>query len=191
MGLFEVYVLMTCAFSKKKWRNLPLCWMKTDIMGVAFENCQNLFQSLTKLNHIYVDLRWVNMAVPWQEGYWKMGDFQIILQTSGDNKLLWKNMVFLDYPDIPVECVNLDCEFGSFGQPRSGTNCRFFCWLFGKKILFFVPSSNTLISFSEPWKSFLSWQSPQHRLLHYFQNFRDTRTPLGVSRKARRSQDTP
>jgi len=47
-----------------------------------------------------------------------MGDFQIILQTSGDNKLLWKNMVFLDYPDIPVECVNLDCEFGSFGQPR-------------------------------------------------------------------------
>ena len=66
-----------------------------------------------------------------------MGDFQIILQTSGDNKLLWKNMVFLDYPDIPVECVNLDCEFGSFGQPRSGTNCRFFCWLFGKKNLVF------------------------------------------------------
>ena len=81
-----------------------------------------------------------------------MGDFQIILQTSGDNKLLWKNMVFLDYPDIPVECVNLDCEFGSFGQPRSGTNCGFFCWLFGKKknLVFFVPSSNTLISFSEP-----------------------------------------
>lgn len=59
-----------------------------------------------------------------------------------------------------------------------------------KKSCFFVPFSNTLISFSEPWKSFLSWQSPQHRLLHYFQNFRDTRTPLGVSRKARRSQDT-
>ena len=95
------------------------------------------------------------MAVPWQEGYWKMGDFQIILQTSGDNKLLWKNMVFLDYPDIPVECVNLDCEFGSFGQPRSGTNSSHFSVGFlVKKSSFFVPSSNTLISFSEPRRAF-------------------------------------
>ena len=39
-----------------------------------------------------------------------------ILQTSGDNKLLWKNLVALDYPDIEAGSSVINCLFGSFGM---------------------------------------------------------------------------
>ena len=57
--------------------------------------------------------------VAWREGFWKMGPFNAnILQTSGNNKLLWKNLVALDYPDIEAGSFAIDCEFGNFGEAR-------------------------------------------------------------------------
>ena len=57
--------------------------------------------------------------VPWREGFWKMGPFNAnILQTSGNNKLLWKNLVALDYPDIEAGSFAIDCQFGNFGEAR-------------------------------------------------------------------------
>ena len=54
--------------------------------------------------------------VPWRKGLWKMGPFIAnILQTSGDNKFLWKNLVAIDYPDIGAGGSVIDCKFGSFG----------------------------------------------------------------------------
>ena len=62
----------------------------------------------------------VNEAkVPWREGFWKMGPFNAnILQTSGNNKLLWKNLVALDYPDIEAGAFSIDCQYGNFGEAR-------------------------------------------------------------------------
>ena len=55
--------------------------------------------------------------VPWREGFWKMGDFRsIILQTSGTNQLIWKNLVSLDYPDIEYQGMILKCQFGRLGK---------------------------------------------------------------------------
>ena len=59
-------------------------------------------------------------VVPWKEGFWKMGGIRAyILQTSGKNTMLWKNLVALDYPDIDSDrCMKVECEFGSFGEAR-------------------------------------------------------------------------
>ena len=57
--------------------------------------------------------------VPWRQGYFKMGEFRaILLQTSGNNKLLWKNLICLDFPDIKADSFQLDCSFGSFGKAQ-------------------------------------------------------------------------
>ena len=57
--------------------------------------------------------------IPWRDGFWKMGPFHaLILQTSGHNKLLWKNLVALDYPDIEAGSFAINCKFGNFGEAR-------------------------------------------------------------------------
>ena len=48
-----------------------------------------------------------------------MGPFPAVcLQTSGSNKLLWKNLVALDYPDIESGSFAIDCKYGNFGEAR-------------------------------------------------------------------------
>ena len=60
------------------------------------------------------------MQLQWRQGFWKMGAFAAnILQTSGDNKFLWKNSVALDYPDIEAGTFVIDCEFGNFGEAKT------------------------------------------------------------------------
>lgn len=57
--------------------------------------------------------------VPWREGFFKMGPFpSMILQTSGENMLLWKNLVALDHPDLETGSVPITCHFGNFGAAR-------------------------------------------------------------------------
>ena len=57
--------------------------------------------------------------VPWKEGFFRMGPFPaMILQTKGSSKLLWKNLVALDYPDIEAGTFALDCKYGNFGEAR-------------------------------------------------------------------------
>ena len=64
--------------------------------------------------------------VPWKEGFWQMGGFKaMILQTDGPRKMLWKNLVALDYPQITAGAINIDCSFGDFGEARSGNKLNF------------------------------------------------------------------
>ena len=61
----------------------------------------------------------VENKVPWKEGYFKMGPFSsIILETSGNNLMLWKNLVILDYPDMKIGSIPMKCHYGNFGEAK-------------------------------------------------------------------------
>ena len=46
-----------------------------------------------------------------------MGGFKaMILQTDGPRKMLWKNLVALDYPEIEAISMSFDCFSGNFGK---------------------------------------------------------------------------
>ena len=48
-----------------------------------------------------------------------MGPFpSMVLQTSGNDKLLWKNILVLDYPDLDVESFPIECKYGNFGPAQ-------------------------------------------------------------------------
>jgi len=60
-----------------------------------------------------------DVAVPWKEGVWKMGQIKAyILRTTGKNTMDWKNLISLEYPDIEAGGITVECEYGSFGEAR-------------------------------------------------------------------------
>jgi len=56
--------------------------------------------------------------VPWKEGFFKMGDAKAMIFQTSDNKLIMKNLVALDYPDIEVHAMAFTCYSGNFGAAR-------------------------------------------------------------------------
>ena len=49
-----------------------------------------------------------------KEGYWCNDNVKAYICVCKDNQLVWKNMVCLDYPDVPAS-FKVDLEIGEFG----------------------------------------------------------------------------
>ena len=60
-----------------------------------------------------------DVAVPWKEGVWKMGEIKAyILRTSGKKTMEWDNLITLEYPNVGAGGTTVECEYGSFGEAR-------------------------------------------------------------------------
>ena len=49
-----------------------------------------------------------------KEGYWCNDNVKAYICVCKDNQLVWKNMVCLDYPNVPASS-KVDLEIGEFG----------------------------------------------------------------------------